>query len=269
MKLNRKKQTSALVSGVATLCLAATASATVLSDLNQSSQLTSDFVSGNYGSPWTHATTGGLGNSGHAVVEDGSDVTMTSTTGYATQVGGSYTVGAYFYNVYNSGFGSLGFSSLSSGNPLNMGNPDNAIGIGVHGGGGEYYSVISSISSQSATWGAGDLASNAWFYAQTTLTFTALDAFSLSIDIWNSDANGVQGSLRASDSVTGTLDSSYTLDSGNMNTLYPYVGTSGSRFTKVDNISTASSAAAAVPEPSALVLLGGAALGLGLRRRRA
>lgn len=45
---------------------------------------------------------------------------------------------------------------------------------------------------------------HAWFYAQTTLMFTAVDAFSLNIDIWNSDANSVQGSLRASDSVNGT-----------------------------------------------------------------
>lgn len=255
------------MSAAAWLGLAATSGATVLSNLNSSAQLSSDFTAGFSNDPWTHATTGGLGGSGCASIPQDNDVTMTSTTGYATQVGGTYTIGAYFYNVWNSGYGALGFSNLSNGNPIAMGNPDNAIGISIHGGGGEHVGFIGSTNGQSATWGNGDLASDAWFYAQTTLTFTAVDAYSLTTNIWNSDSNGVLGSLRATDTVTGTLDSSYTLAESHMATIYPYIGTSGSRFTKVDNIGTSSSTAP-VPEPSAFLLLGAAALGFGIRRRR-
>lgn len=268
MKLQPILLSSSFTSGIAWLGLAATSGATVLSNLNTSSQLTSDFNAGYSQSPWSHATSGGLGDSGCATVaNDFGDVTMTSKTGYATQVGGTYTIGAYFYNVYNSGYGALGFSSLSNGNPISFGNPDNGIGISVHGGGGEHVSMIGSTNGQSATWGNGDLASDAWFYAQTTLTFTAVDAYSLTTNIWNSDASGALGSLRATDTVTGTLDSSYTLNASYMSTIYPYIGTAGSRFTKVDNISTGSSVSV-VPEPSAILLLGASALGLGIRRRR-
>lgn len=267
MKIKQRMLLSSVTSGVAWLGLADTSGATVLSNLNSSSQLTSDFNAGYSSNPWTHATTGGLGNSGCASVPNGDDVAMTSTTGYAAQVGGTYTIGAYFYNVYNSGYGAIGFSSLSSGGPVSFGNPDNSIGISIHGGGGEHVSMIGSTNGQSATWGDGDLASNAWFYAQTTLTFTAVDAYSLTTIIWNSDANGVLGTQRATNTVTGTLDSSYTLAESHMSTIYPYIGTSGSRFTKVDNISTSSSIAA-VPEPSACLLLGAATLGFGIRRRR-
>ncbi len=267
MKTKQKSRLSSIASAAAWLGLAATSGATVLSNLNSPSQLTSDFNAGYSNNPWTHATSGGLGDSGCAEVPVGDDVLMTYTTGYSTEVGGSYTIGAYFYNVYNSGYGALGFSNLSSANPIFWGNPDNSIGVSIHGGGGEYVNIIGSSDSSSATWGNGDLATNAWFYAQTTLTFTAVDAYSLTTTIWNSDANGVLGSQRANDTVTGSLGDGYKLNES-YGTIYAHVGTSGSRFTKVDNISTAGSTGA-IPEPSAVVLLGATALGLGLRRRRA
>jgi hypothetical protein len=264
MKTKQQMRFSSVTSAAAWLGLVATSGATVLSNLDSSSQFTSDFNAGYSNNPWTHATSGGLGNSGCAEVPVGDEVLMTYTTGYSTQVGGSYTIGAYFYNVYNAGFGALGFSNLSSANPIIMGNPDNSIGVSIHGGGGEYVNVIGTSNSSSATWGDGDLATNAWFYAQTTLTFTAVDAYTLTTTIWNSDGNGVLGSQRATDTVTGSLGAGYTL-AESYDTIYAHVGTSGSRFTKVDNISTAG----AIPEPSAVVLLGATALGFGLRRRRA
>ena len=203
-------------------------------DFNAPGELTGLFNDG-YATPsWSQSTFGGIAISGGITIPNGSNDLYICKQGFPMQVGATYTVGAYFYNSYNSGYGGLGFTALTSGT-INGGycTPLSAIGVSIHGGGGFMDNNSASTSSTtSVNWDTpinpGDFY---WFYFKLTLTCTSANTFNQTMEIWQCDTFGNLGTKRTTTTVTGQVNATL----GAAATIYPFFGAAQSRFTLADN----------------------------------
>jgi autotransporter-associated beta strand protein len=210
-------------------------------DFNAPSELTGSFNDG-YGTPsWSQNTSGGIAGGGGITIPNNSSDLYICKQGFPMQVGATYTVGAYFYNYNNSGYGGLGFTTLTSGT-INGGQctPLSAIGVSIHGGGGFMdNNSASTPATTSVNWNTpinpGDYY---WFYFKVTLTCTSANTFSQTMEIWQCDTNGNLGTKRTTTTVTGQVNATL----GAAATIYPFFGAAQSRFTAADSFTAATTA---------------------------
>ena len=214
-------------------------------DFNAASELTGLFNDG-YATPsWSQNTTGGISGGGGITIPEGSSDLYICKPGFPLQAGATYTVGAYYYNQYDDGYGGLGFTTLTSG-IINGGKatPLSAIGVSFHGGGGSMDNNSAATSStNSVNWDTSlETAASGWFYFKETLSFTGANTFSQTFEIWQCDTNGNPGTKFTTTTVTGQVNATL----GAATTIYPFFGASQSRFTAADSF-TATSTAAETP----------------------
>ena len=237
------RQTNALVSGLRLVFIATTATLLgvqsaqaftnpISVDFNAPGELSGLFNDG-YGTPsWSQNTSGGIAGGGGITISNNSSDLYVCKQGFPMQVGATYIVGAYFYNYYNSGYGGLGFTTLTSGT-INGGQctPLSSIGVSVHGGGGFMdNNSASTPSTTSVNWDTS-VAGAYWFYFKVTLTCTSANTFSQTMEIWQCDGNGNLGTKFTSTTVTGQVNTTL----GAAATLYPFFGAAQSRFTAADS----------------------------------
>ena len=214
-------------------------------NFNAPGELTGSFNDG-YGSPsWSQNTSGGIAGGGGITIPNNSSDLYICQQGFPMQVGATYTVGAYFYNYYNSGYGGLGFTTLTSGT-INGGQctPLSAIGVSIHGGGGFMdNNSASTPATTSVNWDAPiNPGEYYWFYYKVTLTCTSANTFSQTMEIWQCDTNGNLGTKRTTTTVTGQVNASL----GAATSIYPFFGAALSRFTAVDSFT----ATTTIPNPT-------------------
>jgi len=219
---------------------------TVSVDFNTPGQLTGLFNDG-YSSPaWSQNTSVGLSGSGGVTIPDGTSDLYISKQAFPLEVGATYTVGAYYYNHYNSGYGGLGFTTLTSGT-INGGNatPLSGIGVSFHGGGGFMDNNDASASATtSVNWDTA-VAGDYWFYFKVTLTCTSANTFNQTMEIWQCDANGTLGTKFTTTTVTGQVNA--TVGAASM--VYPFLGASMSRFTAVDSFTATTTVTTTTIQP--------------------
>ena len=202
-------------------------------------QLTNCFNDGYAKPAWTQNTSGGISGGGYCNIPSGSNDLHICTQGFPLQVGASYTVSAYLYNVYNSGYGGLGFTALTTGT-INGGyaTPLSTIGVSFHGGGGFMdNNSASTAASTSVTWTTG-VVNTAWYYFVLTLTCTAANTFSQTINIYTSSSSGGAGTLVGTATATGQVNAAL----GGAANIYPFMGASQSRFTEAGTFAASTTA---------------------------
>ena len=212
-------------------------------DFNAPGELTGLFNDG-YGTPsWSQNTSGGIAGGGGITIPDGSSDLYICQQGFPMLVGATYTVGAYFYNYNNSGYGGLGFTTLTSGT-INGGycTPLSAIGVSFHGGGGFMdNNSASTPATTSVNWDTSVAGAN-WFYFKVTLTCTSANTYNQTMEIWQCDTNGNVGTKLTATTVTGQVNATL----GAAATIYPFFGAAQSRFIAADSF-TATTTATATP----------------------
>lgn len=242
---------------------------TVSVDFNSPGELTSQFNDG-YSTPtWTQNSSGGIAGSGGITIPTGTSDLYISKQGFAVQAGATYTVGAYYFDQDNGGYGGLGFTALTTGT-INGGEatPLSAIGVSFHGGGGfmdNNSAATKSYTSVNWTTPINPIpADQTWFYFQDTITFSGANTFSQNFEIWQSDANGDLGTQFTDTTVTGQINATL----GGATTIYPFMSASYDRFTAADNFSA--SEIVPTPEPAtwAMGLVGGLLFLVAARNKR-
>jgi hypothetical protein len=197
-------------------------------NFNSTSDLTTLF-NPNATHGWTNISTGGIGNTGSIDVPSSSLDIWTNKTGYSVSGAGDvYTISAYFLNADNSGYGGLGFTTVNQNESDTYGSPLYGLGMGFHGGGGFF---INNQAQTSVIWGGGNLTIGNWYQMILKVTAKGSNLYDMDFQIWNSDANGTIGSLRAEQ----TLNNVTNTNVGAAGTLYAYLSASGNRVTKIDN----------------------------------
>jgi|GEM_PF-1462804 hypothetical protein len=204
---------------------------TELINFNNTSNLTDLFNHGT-GTAITNFSTGGLSNSGAANIPLSSNDIWTHKTGFAVPaVGQTATVSAYFKIVDNSGYSGIGFAQANVNEETAARvTTSSALGMMFHGGGGGFFN---NASSYPVTWfgTSGDLRLGNWYNVIFTITNQGTNSFDLAFQIWNSDSNGVLGTLFTSQSRTGVQNSTIA----GLPTIYPYFTNAGSRSGKMDD----------------------------------
>lgn len=202
-----------------------------LVNFNNASDWANNFNS--TGTGFTTSSTVGLGNSGGLNVSTSVNALSVFNTPYSVgPVGTVYTVSSYFYYQYNNGYGSIGFTKNSNPTLGSFSNPTIGIGMTFHGGGG-FWMVDNTIFS-SVSWGGGDIALGNWYKMILTITSTAANTYNLNFKVYNSDANGNVGSLRANQTITGLAN----LNFGSASNTYSYFSANNTRVSKIDDFSS-------------------------------
>lgn len=205
----------------------ANASVTTLVDFNDTNDLTDKFNPSN-STQFTNMSTGGIGDTGSINVPLGSNEVWTTKQAYTVAGEGDiYTFSAYFKIQANSGYGGLGFTTTNTGNTTDSyGSPATGIGMGFHGGGGFF---VNNRVNEDVSW-LPDLVLGNWYKMILRVEATGSNQYDLNFKIYNSDANGVLGTLKTEQTTTVT-----NATVGGANIIYGYFSAAGSRMAKIDD----------------------------------
>ena len=210
------------------------AAVTELVDFNDTANLISLFNPG--ATPaFTNLSTGGLGNSGAVSIPDISYAVWTRKKGFAVPaLGETATLSAYFQISGNYGYSGLGFAQADANEQYDaMITSSSAIGMIFHGGGG-YFANNDVLHELDWYLSPGDLVEGEWYKMIFTVTYQGANAYDVAMQIWNSDSDGVLGTLFTSQSQTGLVNPNFAA----LSTMYPYFTNSRSRSGYMDNFET-------------------------------
>ncbi|ETR67438.1 MAG: hypothetical protein OMM_11600, partial [Candidatus Magnetoglobus multicellularis str. Araruama] len=201
-------------------------------DFNTTSDLTTYFNPDS--SPvFTNESSSGLNSSGGVTFSSASE-TWTFIDGFSQSSGATYTIEAYFYNEWNSGWTGMGFAIADQNEPNGTaGDPSISIGVGFHGGGGAF---LNNGSSATISW-PPDLVVGNWYKMIYCLTNNGDNTFDELFEIYNSDASGTLGTQKTSHTQTGTTNT----DIAQASTIYAYFSNSGSRMSAMDEFAVSAS----------------------------
>jgi alpha-tubulin suppressor-like RCC1 family protein/sugar lactone lactonase YvrE len=182
---------------------------------------------------FTNESSSGLNSSGGVTFSSATE-TWTFSDGFSQSNGATYTVEAYFYNEWNSGWTGMGFAIADQNEPDGTaGEPAISIGVGFHGGGGAF---LNNGSSAALSW-SPDLVAGNWYKIIYCLTNNGDNTFDELFEIYNSDTSGTLGTLKTSHAQTGTLNT----DIAQASTIYAYFSNSGSRMSAMDEFAVSAS----------------------------
>ncbi|MDQ5901596.1 MAG: hypothetical protein QG580_311 [Patescibacteria group bacterium] len=203
------------------------ASVTSLVDFNDTGDLTDKF-NPSTSTQFTNTADGGIGNTGAINVPLGSNEVWTTKQAYTVAGEGDiYTFSAYFKIQANSGYGGLGFTTANTGNTTDSyGSPATGIGMGFHGGGGFF---VNNRVNEDVSW-PPDLVLGNWYKMILRVEAIGSNQYDLNFKIYNSDADGVLGSLKTEQTTTVT---NATVAGSNI--IYGYFSAAGSRMAKIDD----------------------------------
>ncbi len=205
----------------------------VVQNFDNSASFTDNFTAstgGNaYGGGFTWGSTAGLGGAGGVVVPNGSDQIWTTKQSYTVTNDGVYTLGVYFYNAYNAGYGSLGFTTVSQANAGGSAAApsDPSFGISFHGGGGSWFNNGSFTNLNWATPAQGT-----WFYYELKVErVSGTSSFDLTFDIFpvTDTTTGAKGASQTHHTTRVTNSTA-----AGATDLYVFFGADGSRMSKMD-----------------------------------
>lgn len=183
------------------------------------------------GGSFTDIGFSGISDSGSVNVPVGTNAILTSKQGYSVSgVGDKYTFSAYFRIKVNAGYGGLGFSSTDTNSTDSFGSPEKGIGVMFHGGGGAF---VNNRVNTNVSWiqDVGDLVLGNWYKMIFTVTAKSSNSYDLNLQIWNSDANGILGTLFTEQSLNNVVNN----DLGEASIIHGYFSAAGSRMEKIDN----------------------------------
>lgn len=205
---------------------------TDLINFNDTSNLTDLFNHGT-NNAFTNTSDGGLSNTGSVNIPLPSYDIWTHKTGFPVpEEGNTATLSAYFKISVNAGYSGMGFAEA------NVNQQQNAVvysspvlGMTFHGGGGSLYN---SAMSYNLNWVgvSGDLVVGNWYKMIFSILNTGSNVFDLELEIWNSDASGVLGTLFTSQSQAGLTN----IGIGEASTLFPFFTNSSSRSGRMDDL---------------------------------
>lgn len=203
------------------------ASVTTLVDFNNVNDLTDKFNS-SANPQFTNTADGGIGGTGSINVPLGSNEVWTTKQAYTVSGEGDiYTFSAFFKIQANSGYGGLGFTTTTTGNSTDgFGSPQTGIGMGFHGGGGFF---VNNRTNENVSW-PPDLVIGNWYKMILRVEALGNNQYDLNFQIYNSDANGVLGSLKTEKTTTVTNETV-----GQSNIIYGYFSAAGSRMANIDD----------------------------------
>jgi hypothetical protein len=205
----------------------ANASITNLVDFNNTNDLTDKFNSDG-SAQFTNEATGGIGDTGSIDVPLGTTDVWTTKQGYSVAGAGDvYTFSAYFKIQANSGYGGLGFSTQSTNSGDFQGSPETGIGMAFHGGGGAF---INNRVSTNVSW-PPDLVLGNWYKMILEVTAEGNNTYDLVFQIWNSDADGVLGTMKTEKTQNDVVNA----DLGAASIIHGYFSAAGSRMDKIDD----------------------------------
>lgn len=222
-------------------------------DFNTTGQLTTYFNQTGTASNITQSNTG-LGGSGAIHINSSYTTEAFSTKdGYSLgAVGSTYTFSSFIKSVYNSGYSGLGFTTSSPAviAGSSYGQPVNALGISVHGGGFIFHNGgIDYTGSWGQTSSANGVtlvkralisdllnsgSTDDWYKVVFIVKIASATTYNMRVEIWPSNANGVLLNSAAADAifeVNGITNSTIT----NAPMLHSYFNFSGSRVSDFDN----------------------------------
>ena len=214
------------------------------------------------GADFSHSAAGGLSSSGAVSAPASTRQVWTYNQGEDRVNGQTYTCSMYFqYTGVNSGHNTLGFANSASGDAetsQGYGHRDDGLGVAFNG------TDLLLVNTE----GAGSMVSDThtaavsgnWYFVDLMMTFDGGNSFTLTSSMYNSHSDGTVGAQ------IGTI--STTMNNNIMSGAGQYFATFGGNganntFSPMDNFETT-----AIPEPSTLILAGGAGLGLIAMRRR-
>lgn len=218
---------------VLTLFFTSQVQATTVSNLvtfDDTSDL-SNLFNQNVGGSFTDIGFSGINNSGSVNIPIGSNAILTTKQGYSVYGKGDvYTFSAYFKIKVNAGYGGLGFSSSDTNSTDSFGSPEKGIGVMFHGGGGAF---VNNRVNTNVSWiqDVGDLVLGNWYKMIFTVTAKGSNSYDLNLQIWNSDANGILGTLFTEQSLNNVVNN----DLGGASIIHGYFSAAGSRMEKIDN----------------------------------
>ena len=237
-----------LIAMAFTAILIGTAQAQVqqLVDFNNTSDLTTLF-NPDATPVFTNISDQGIGNTGSINVPLGTNDIWTTKAGYSVSGEGDvYTLSAFFKIKANSGYGGLGFSSNDTNEPDSYGSPAFGLGMCFHGGGGFF---INNRANTSVSW-PPDLVIGNWYKMIFIVTAKGSNLYDLNFQIWNSDADGVLGTMKTEQ----TKNNVSNTEVGGASTLHVYFSAAGSRMEKIDNFDINLEGGAVIVEEGAPVL---------------
>jgi hypothetical protein len=203
------------------------AEAQTLVDFNNTSDLT-DLFNPSSTPAFTNISDQGIGNTGSIDVPIGTTDIWTTKAGYSVSGEGDvYTLSAFFKIKENSGYGGLGFSANAQNEPDSYGSPEYGLGMAFHGGGGMF---INNQVQTAVSW-PPDLVLGNWYKMILKVTAIGSNTFDLLFQIWNSDADGVIGTMKTEQTQNGVVNA----EVGSASTLHVYFSAAGSRMEKIDN----------------------------------
>ncbi len=231
-----------------TAILIGTAQAQVqqLVDFNSTSDLTTLF-NPDATPVFTNISDQGIGNTGSINVPIPSNDIWTTKSGYSVSGEGDvYTLSAFFKIKDNNGYGGLGFSPNDTNEPDGFGSPVYGLGMCFHGGGGYF---IKNRVNTSVSW-PPDLVIGNWYKMIFKVTAKGSNLYDLNFQIWNSDADGVLGTMKTEK----TLNNVSNTQVGGASTLHVYFSAAGSRMEKIDDFEINLEGGAVIIEEGAPVL---------------
>jgi len=177
---------------------------------------------------FTNISNLGIGGTGSINVPIGSNDIWTTKEGYSvTGSGAVYTISAYFLISDNSGYGGLGLSPNNVNSTDGFGSPVSGLGMGFHGGGGFF---VNNRVNTDVNW-PPDLILGNWYKMIFKITALGSNQYNLNFQIWNSDANGVLGTMKTEQNSNGVTNTNI----GTASTIHTYFSAAGSRMSKIDN----------------------------------
>jgi hypothetical protein len=197
---------------------------------------------------FTNISNLGIGNTGSINVPSGSTDIWTTKVGYSISGAGDiYTLSAFFKIRENSGYGGLGFSVNNTNEPDSYGSPVYGLGMAFHGGGGMF---INNRVQTAVSW-PPDLVLGNWYKMILKVTAKGSNLYDLNFQIWNSDANGVLGTMKTNQ----TLNNTSNTQVGGASTLHVYFSAAQNRMDKIDNFNISLEGGAVFVEAGAPVVL--------------
>ncbi len=192
------------------------------------------YFQGTFGQ-FSQSATGGLNNSGSVDLNPGmTDLYTFDNSFLPGSVGTVYTVSAYLYNVDNSGFGGLGFTTTQSPEFDYLASPATGLGMCTHAGGGY---TISNQSQNNFDYVSDQLLANHWYLISFSATVVGANTYDLSYSIANSDAAGNAGAPFIVETQSGVANAQF----GAATAIYPYFCSSEDRFYALDNFTVQNS----------------------------